>query len=269
VRDRTQANDMAVAARANPRKDITAEKLRAKRASSTMTDEHWQRFVCNLATRLSGQGITPEEWAALCEPGVKADRKAWSIGWLDLGWKIDTTAMGVLVWENRWRRVIDGVRILQPPVDEADIVTGLLDIQQEFEPIGWVYDPNAGGQQMAQLLEKGEHPLQTARHAEPLEFIEHSQDNAPMALAARRLDEAMRSRWLVHDGDSELRRHALSAVRVELGGEKVKFDRPADAKQGEGRRKFPIDALTGVLMGHSVAVAEHDEIQAEVLVAWR
>jgi hypothetical protein len=69
-----------------------------------------------------------------------------------------------------------------------------------------VYDPNAGGQQMAQLAREGQHPLQTDDAArakkyglppldgplEPLEFIEHSQDNAPMALAAPALDEAIR-----------------------------------------------------------------------------
>jgi hypothetical protein len=42
---------------------------------------------------------------------------------------------------------------------------------------GWVMDPNAGAQQMAQMLEKGEHPLQVERGVGPIEFIAHSQDN--------------------------------------------------------------------------------------------
>ena len=76
-----------------------------------------------------------------------------------------------------------------------------------------------------------------------------------MALAAQRLDEAIRNGWFRHDGDRVLRAQVLNAVQRGLGGEKWKYDRPGDAK-GERRRKFPIDALTGLLMGHSVAVAE-------------
>jgi hypothetical protein len=139
-----------------------------------------------------------------------------------------------------------------------------LGLQERFAGMrGVVMDPNAGGQQMAQLLEKGEHPLQQGRGLPPLEFFPHSQDNAPMALASSRLDEAIRGgeargpslRWVAEGDWEKLRRHVLNAVRRSLGGEKWKYDRPPDAK-GERRRKFPIDALTGVEMGHSVAVAE-------------
>jgi phage terminase large subunit-like protein len=264
---REQCEDMRVVAQANPRRAITQAKLRRKRRSSTMTPAHWQRFVCNIATRISGQAVTPEDWDALREEGLDPDRSRPCFGWLDLGWKIDTTAMGMLVWESSERRVVAGVRIIEPPVDEGDVVEGLLDLQEEFLPEGFVYDPNAGGHQMAQLLEKGEHPRQVARGIGPLAFIEHSQDNAPMALAAARLDEAIRSGWLRHDGDPGLRAHVLNAVRRQLGGEKWKYDRPSDAK-GEKRAKFPIDALTGVLIGHSVAVGEQDTPEKEPLVAW-
>jgi phage terminase large subunit-like protein len=74
-------------------------------------------------------------------------------------------------------------------------------------------DPNAGAQQMAQMLEKGEHPLQVERGIGPIEFIAHSQDNAPMSQGAWRVDEAIRNGWLVHDGDRQLRSHVLNAVR--------------------------------------------------------
>ena len=252
VRDRGKASDMRTVAAANPRKAITAGSLRRKRSKPTMTDEHWQRFVCNIATRLSGQAIKPEEWDALEELGLEPDRAARCWGWLDLGWKIDTTAMGVLIWESFTRRVIAGTRVIEPPVDERVVVAGLLDLQEEFLPEGFVYDPNAGGRQMAQQLERGDHPLQLERDVPALEFIEHSQDPAPMATAASRLDEAIRAGWLVHDGDRTLRAHALNAARHGIGGEKWRYDRPADAK-GERRGKFPIDALTGVSMGHSVA----------------
>jgi hypothetical protein len=277
VPKRKQAQDMQVVARANPRSAVTAEVLRKKRESPTMTDEHWLRFVCNIATRASSSPITAEDWDPL-RTDDPVDVLATSFGWLDLGWKIDTTALGALVWESDDRRVVAGVTVLEPPVDEADIVVGLLGLQERFPHLqGVVYDPNAGGQQMAQLLEKGRHPLQydddariqagleplNGRSLEPLVFVEHSQDNAPMALAASRLDEAIRGsevrkptlRWAAECDWESLRRHVLNAARKNLGGEKWKFDRPADAK-GEKRRKYPIDALTGLLMGHSSAVAE-------------
>jgi phage terminase large subunit-like protein len=127
---------------------------------------------------------------------------------------------------------------------------------------------------MVQLLEKGSHPLQTddelrIQYGLPplaetqvglLEFVAHSQDNAPMSQAAQRFDEAMRMGWFRHDGNRELRRHALNAAVKPLGDSKWKYDRPPDAK-GENRRNYPIDALTGVLMGHNVAVDEAGEAE--------
>lgn len=266
VRDRSRCGDMRAVAAANPRLDMTADLLRKKRASPTMTDAHWQRFVCNVAARESGQAIRPEQWDVLAEPGVVPEPGSWTMGWLDLGWQIDTSALGVVAWEGFDRRVIAGVRVIEPPVDEAAIVAALLEVQEEFNPVGWVYDPNAGGRQMAQLLEKGEHPLQVAADLPPLVFFEHSQDNSVMTLAASRFDEAVRARRIVHDGDPVLRAHALNAVRRDLPGEKWRYDRPSDA-QGERRRKYPIDALTGAVMGHSVAVAENLAADVGVIYA--
>jgi phage terminase large subunit-like protein len=255
VRERSQCEDMAIVAKANPLRSITAASLAKKRQTPTMTSGHWQRFVCNIASREEGQGISPEAWRACEERGLEPNLSAWCIGWVDLGWQIDTTAMGVLVWEAFDRRVVAGVRILEPPVDENDIAEALLDLQEEFGPEGWVYDPNAGGRQMAQQLDRGEHPRQVGRHAGSLTFIEHPQDNAPMATAAARFDEAVRAGYLRHDGHPGLRAHVLNAVRKQLGGETWRFDRPPRS-QGASRARYPIDALTGLLMGHSVAVGQ-------------
>jgi phage terminase large subunit-like protein len=262
------AEDMEVVARANPRPEMTAELLRKKRESPTMTREHWLRFVCNIATLTGGSAIQPEEWDRLEEPDLVVPDGAWRCGWLDLGWRIDTTAMGVLAWESPERRLVTGVRVLEPPVDESSVVAGILHTQLDYGANLWVLDPSAGAEQMVQLLEKGQHPLQTddalrAEHGlppltgdeEPIEYVAHSQDNAPMSQAAHRLDEAIRNGWLVHDGNRKLRAHALNAVMRSLGDAKQKYDRPADAK-GERRKNYPIDALTGVLMGHNIAVDE-------------
>ena len=104
------------------------------------------------------------------------------------------------------------------------------------------------------MLDKGQHPQAEGR---AFHFIEHSQDNAPMALAASRFDEAVRGGRIVHDGGRVLRTHVLNSVRHPLGGEKWRYDRPPDPR-GARRAKYPIDALTGLVMGHSVAVAERE-----------
>lgn len=275
-----QAEDMDVVARANPRPEMTAERLRKKRESPTMTREHWLRFVCNIATLAGGSAVQPEEWDRLEEPGLDVPDGAPRLGWLDLGWKIDTSAMGVLVWESDERRIVTGVRVLEPPVDESDVVAGILLTQLEFGADLWVADPSAGAEQMIQLLEKGQHPLQTddalraeyglpelTGSEEPLEFVAHSQDNAPMSQAAARLDEAIRNRWLVHDGDRKLRAHVLNAVARSIGDAKWKFDRPADAK-GERRKNYPIDALTGLLMGNNIGVEELSGAGELVMEVW-
>lgn len=281
VPDAKQAEDMEVVARANPRPEMTPELLRKKRDSPTMTREHWLRFVCNIATLMGGSAILPETWDALEESDLSWSDGAWRTQFLDLGWKIDTTAGGVLVWESSERRIVTGVGVLHPPVDEADVVAGILRRQVDYCADRVVLDPSAGAEQMVQMLEKGTHPLQTdddlrAEYGLPalaetkvgqLEFIAHSQDNAPMSQAAMRVDEAIRNRWLVHDGDRVLRTHVLNAVARALGDAKFKYDRPCEAK-GERRKDYPIDALTGVLIGNNVAVDEADNGAGEPLIAF-
>lgn len=258
VPKRALSSDMKTVAAANPRSSVTAEVLRKKRASPTMTDEHWLRFVCNIATRVTAPPITSEMWDLLrLDEEVATDCP--TVGQIDLGWRIDTTAVSALVWESPERRVLTGSRIVEPPVDEADVVAAILDTYERFSDFRYfVYDPNAGGQQMVQMLEKGTHPLQVERGIGPIEFVEHSQDNAPMSLAASRFDEALRMGWLrwAPDGDWEAqRRHVLNAARKDLGGDKWRYDRPSDA-QGAKRAKYPIDALTAAVIGNSVAFAD-------------
>jgi transposase len=257
LRDREKSVNFEAVANANPLDSIVAEELEEKYEEPEMTEEHWLRRTCNIATRVEGQAITGDIWDGLRDLEISASSNSWKVGFLDLGWEIDTTAMGILAWESFECRIITGVKIIEPPdngsIDEFDIVQGLVHLQREFGPVGWVFDKSAGGAQMAQLLEKGEHPHQGDVR---FEFFSHSQDNTPMAQAASRFAEAVRNGWIRHDGHEGLKRHVTNAVRRPLGGEKWRFDRPPDAKGGR-RKKFPIDALSGVLMGHNYAVDVH------------
>lgn len=271
VRDKASTRDVAAVKRANPLAQITTDRLARKLAKSSDVN-HWQRLTCNIATRAGGMAIEPEVYDRLIGPAPE-DRAAavWSIGWVDLGWRIDTTAVGVLSWVSDERRIVHDVVILQPPVREDDVARAILERGARWRPFGFVYDPNAGGFQMAELIESGRHPLQTGAAgdvvvtSEPLRFIEHSQDNAPMSSAAGLYDEALRHGWLVLPADREVRRHHLNAVRKDVGGggDRWRYDRPADAK-GDRRRRFPIDALTGAVIGHAVAVAERSGMHAGV-----
>lgn len=275
-----QAEDMDVVAAANPLSQNTPDVMRRKRQSPTMTREHWLRFACNIATITGGSAIQAEEWDRFAESGVEIPAGSWRTQQVDLGWKIDTSVVSVLIWESDERRIVTGVTVLEPPVDESQVVATILRNQIVFDAHRVVLDPSAGAEQMVQLLEKGTHPLQTNDalrleyelppldevDVEELEFIAHSQDNAPMAQAAQRLDEAIRNGWLVHDGDRHLRAHVLNAVAKPIGDAKWKYDRPADAK-GDRRKNYPIDGLTGVLMGHNVAVDAASQSQ-EPMAAW-
>lgn len=271
LRSSDDPNDMELVKLANPLSTITVDSLTRKRRSPSMTPAHWARFVCNVATQLSGPGISGEVWDGLEEEELTIPSGIPRVGFLDLGWKIDTTGMGVIAWESAERRLVTGCKKFAPspgePVDESDVVAGILDIQEAFGVEEFVYDPNAGGQQMVQMLEKGTHPLQVARGLPPLLFIEHSQSNAAMALAAVRMDEAIRNAWLVHDGDRDLRQAALNVVERQVGGERWVYDRPSDAR-GARRSRWPIDLFTGLLFGNSYLVGEHDKPKKEVLVAW-
>lgn len=257
VRDRKDAKNFEVVAEANPLSLVTAAELEEKHAEPEMTDAHWLRRTCNIAAREADQGVTPEAWDAL-KATIEVNEKARKYAFLDVAYDIDTTAMGVLAWESHERRVVRAVHIIEPPVDEEDIVSGLLDLWVEEKPEAIVFDPSRGAQQMAQMLEKGTHPLQVERGIGPLEFVFWPQTNPLLSLAAVRLDEAIRAGWLVHDGDPKLRQHVLNAVKKSVGYEKWRYDRPHD-KQGGQRGKYPIDALSGLLMAHSHAVEESNQ----------
>lgn len=246
-------NDMACVKLANPASWQTIELLSQRRASPSMKDWQWARFACGLWEKGEDTKIQPEEWDALYEEGVVIPPGSPIYVGMDLGWKWDWTAIVPLWVERPSRRVISDVKILKPPgggalLDERKIVKALCDLDDQYEVLCVVYDPNAGAQQLVQQLER----------ERDIEFVEHSQDAMPMALASRRVDEAIRTGAFVHDGHPGLRSCALNAVEKRIGssGEKWKYDRPA---QGP---RVPIDGLTALEFANSVAVADLEDSEA-------
>lgn len=240
-------DDMSVVKRANPAPWQTEEALRRRHDSPSMTTWGWARFGCGVWLAGENAAIPPDQWDVLHEPDLCIPPKSSVLVGIDLGWKYDCTALVPLLWESENRRCVSDVLILEPPgdgslLDEREIVDRILWLNSRFNA-RFVYDPNAGGQQMVQQLER-EHGM---------EFIKHSQDPSPIALADGRLMEAIRRRVLVHDGHRGLRQHIVNAVEKPLGGEKFKFDRSK-----RGPRK-PIDGLRALSMAHSVAVGEFED----------
>lgn len=283
-------DDLKIVKEANPAGNVTEAELKMRRDSPSTKLWQWERFTCNLRAKGEESAIPPPEFDARCFEGVKIGPKVPTWVGMDLAWKIDHTALVPVGWEDMKRRVVAGAVTLAPPVSEFEIVRHLLLMAEALNVRGIVYDPNAGGQQMVQQLETGTHelltdddvrveaglPLLADSKVKRLRFIEHSQDNGPMAVASVRLDEAWRYGWIRHDGARKcatkgcrcggFRGHVINAVTKPLGGEKWKYDRPADA-HGSKRSRFPIDALTALEIGHSVAVAERDPSIKRIRVA--
>jgi phage terminase large subunit-like protein len=242
-------NDMAVVKAANPFSGVTVEHLTRKRNSPTMTLGHWQRFVCNQATRSEGSAIGTLEWAHLAGEGIPEGVPVW-LG-ADFGWKWDTTALSPLWMPEPERRVFGIPEVITPPRDGSS--TDPEEVQEAFRrlharnPVHTVVmDENAGGAQIAGWIEQE----LGAR------VISHSQGNVPMALAYERFMEALREGWLSHPEDREFTRHVLNAIVKVLPGGTARFDRPSRARNESAQDRRVWDALTAACMVHSVAVAE-------------
>jgi phage terminase large subunit-like protein len=245
--------DMNVVKAANPLSTVTLDVLEEGFNSPTMSLPHWRRFTCNQAARREGEGINPSEWDVLASPNLEFTG-SWCVGGVDFGWKRDTTALVIVGWESTERRVVLATRVYPAPVEQKLVVKGLAELQKQFNPVTWAFDPNAEGNQMVELLEAGEHP-----HQEGVEFSFHKHDQGkPMAEAAAYLAEAVHSGWLVHDGDPVLREHVLNSLAVETKYGDFRYERPKHAT-GEQRAKYPIDAMSALLMAHKVAVDENNE----------
>lgn len=229
--------DVRVAKRANPASWQTVEELRRRHESPSMTPWQWARFACGVWVQGEDAAISPVDWGRCGDPGlVIGDGEAVWVG-LDLGWKWDTTAIVPVAAGG------DGVRvgvpaIVEPPRDgtstaEEDIIGPLLEMRARWKVLGVVFDRNAGGQQLAQRLER-DHGMTV---------VDYSQDPAPMAAAAERLAEAVRSGGLTHPADERLTAHVLAAVAKRTTGEKWRLV----------KRRKPVDAAIALAMAVSVA----------------
>ncbi len=252
VPEKGDVEDMAVVKAANPFSGITSPMLKRKRASPTMTREHWQRFVCNLPTRSGRSAITEDEWhSAETSERIPPGQAIW-LG-MDVGWKWDTTAMVPLWIRDKDFRLFGPATVLRPPrdgnsLDPNLVERALLDIH-ERNPIETVVMDPTRAEQLAEWV----------RSEIGAEVIERDTGNASAALDYESFMEALRSGWLKHSGDVEFARHALNAIARVLPDGRAKFERPMQV-WGRGGDNLQdarvIDALVAAAMVHATAAAD-------------
>lgn len=252
--------DFALVARANPFSGVTEAKLKRKRASPSMTAGHWNRFVCNRATRTEGAAVGEAEWLAaeVPDPGLKG--RECEIG-IDLGWKWDATAIEPLFTTPAgwlWGKS----RVITPPrdgnsLDPEVIKQSIREIHAETPIKRAVLDLSAGGEELAHWLET----------ELGIEVVSHSQKSAPMALAAGRFMETLRDGTQKHVQDPDFTRHVLNAVAYELPDGTFKFVRPVTSRSSNDEApRREIDALVAgsMVLSTAIGAASYDGPLMEV-----
>lgn len=207
VRDST--DDMRKVKKANPLKAIRMSDLRAKRASPTMTEAHWLRYVCGRPS-VDGSWLEEAEWDAL---GV------------DIG--------GVEFGERVWVSVVCGQNpAIAVAAARPDDITLIEDEDETVAVLGAavkvsIFDGRVGYQRLEREL-AGLHltydlagvlydAAEFGRSAELLEarglpMVEFPHSVERLARATSTLQRVVQAQILRHDGDQMLRAQMLRSV---------------------------------------------------------
>ena len=236
--DRT---DMGVVKQANPASWQTEKALKRRFVSPSMTEWQWARFACGVWLQGEDTAIGPVEWADCGVDELPAPASEVRLG-LDLGWKVDSTAVIPHWLDDDGIAYLGKPRILQPQrngtaLRKHAVLEAVRELADEYSVTEIVLDPENDGEIIAQDLEDM-----------GFEVIAHSQKPAPMASAAERFYAAVRERKLRHPRDDDLTRHVLNAVPKRTDDGRWRF-----VKENKQSTKV-IDALIAAAMVHSVAV---------------
>ncbi|MEK6272973.1 MAG: terminase large subunit [Actinomycetota bacterium] len=251
--------DMEVVKLANPASWQTIPALRRRFDSPSMTSWAWARFAGGLWLAGEDSAISAKEWGACAQPGLEipASAEGVVIG-VDLGWRWDTTGFVPIRRRDEDARR-DGERgdlievnrpaILTPPQDgsalDSEEVFGVAAAMAERWPgCTFVIDPEAGGEQLAQRIDR---ELGAT-------VLTHSQKPGPMCEASQLLSEAIAERRLVHPADQELDRHVLAAA-AKFYGVGWRFVKPKG-------KALPIDGAIALAMAIRVLNAT-EQVPAE------
>jgi phage terminase large subunit-like protein len=249
VRSRKLADDLGAVKEANPLAMITEEYLLEKRESLTLdfgTD--WLRLTCNIPTRSTMAAVPEADWdACRVDEPIPAGLPI-AVG-ADFAWLEDTTALVPFWMKSQTERRFGQPAILEPPgdgtmLDTADVKSAFLSIH-EVNPIEVVVMDPAKAQDIAQWLETDL----------GCTVVMRAQSNDFACNDYELFMEAIRERWIQHEGDPVFRRHVLSAIRARLPGDRYRFDRPRTLRKArKDQRRIVIDALTAASMVHATMV---------------
>lgn len=240
VTDDDDVDDMKVVKLANPLHIHTIDSLRRRRRSPTMALWQWRRFVCGLWGITEGGVLDPIELRR-CYGGIglSPGEPCW-VG-LDIGWRIDSTAMVPFVYDSaapHGEQEIVGVPTIIPapgrgnrstkPKQIYDALTAI----HEVNPIEKVvFDPNA----------EGNHVASWVRDELDVDVVEHSQDPFPMALSAMALAERIRAQDILLPTEAKgksaqeqvklLLKHLTNAgqASIRTGSEKWRFVKQSES----------------------------------------
>ena len=248
--------DLALVKLANPASWLDESELRARKESPSMQPWQWQRFTCGLWVAGELSAISGKDWIACADPGsgIPTDAEGVIIG-IDLGWKHDYTAI-VPVWRDPEGPIrVHAPIILIPPgggesLDAEDVFAACQQFAERWSGCTFVLDPEAGGEQLAQRLE---------REIPTSEVFTYSQKAGPMCLAAQRLAEAIAAHRIRHPDHEELTKHVLGAS-AKWVGPKWRFAKP------RGKEGQKIDAVIALAMATSVIVDEESKPKRAPLI---
>lgn len=236
-------DDMEVVKRANPAPWQTPERLYARFSSPSMKPWQWARFACGVWLQGENRAIGPVEWGACAAEPVEPTGMV-RLG-LDIGWKIDTTAVVAHWIDDDGVAHLSPARVLVPPLEQGvalrkDAVLKAVEaMRDEYGATEVVLDPENDGEVVAQDLEDL-----------GFDVVAHSQKPDVMAQAAERFYAAIREGKIRHPRDPKLTRHVLNAIEKRTDNGKWRF-----VKESKQSRKV-IDALIAACMAHNVAVSE-------------
>ncbi len=201
-----------------------------------MTPWAWARFACGLWVAGEDAAISAKEWAACARPGLEIPEAVDGVVvGVDLGWRWDTTAFVPIRRGEDDLIEVHPPTILTPPqdgtsLDAEDVFAAAEAFAQRWPGCTFVLDPEAGGEQLAQRLDR---ELDAA-------VLTHSQKPGPMADASQKLAEAIATRSLAHPNDDELTRHVISAS-AKFVGAVWRFVKPKG-------KNLPIDGVIALAM---------------------
>jgi phage terminase large subunit-like protein len=240
--------DLDAVKAANPFSGVTLESLAEKRAAPSWTASHWARFTCNRPGRAEEAAISEAEWSvARSERALPLGERVYA--GLDIGWKLDCTALVPLWVESPDFRLLGPATVLEPPRDGrmllADEVRhAVAELHARNPIVALVMDPSFAAD-----------IAQWAADELGLEVVARTQSNTMACADYAAFTAALRSGQLHHTGDPALTRHVLNATARVLPGGGVRFDRPRHTRTPSLQQGRVIDALTAAAMANSFAAA--------------